>query len=318
VATTLPAAARPSRRCASLCALGFRFTPHRPREDGLAHPADTARSNLAAALALLTSLAANPDPCPPPFAQLWRTLADDGSLCTCHADFRIFPAVQVLLRQYQDVCVGGNFFGDPQLETCDQYTESTARCAGYPATVTSLDGDGLYRVQFTAPALLMTYALQLVVNNITVRPALTVSVREGLVAAAQTTFRTVGPFAPGTAEVLIAARDRFGQPAVGGEETLLVLVDGLPYSAVAQCEHVGCGAYVAALPLYTGASHGTLRISLVETKRKRTQGKHCLHTCGLRCSSSPVLPPFTPPESTLTGLHTLNSGRIQLHGVRGG
>jgi hypothetical protein len=226
--------------------------------------------------------------------------------------------VQVLLRQYQDVCVGGNFFGDPQLETCDQYTESTARCAGYPATVTSLDGGGLYRVQFTAPALLMTYALQLVVNNITVRPALTVSVREGLVAAAQTTFRTVGPFAPGTAEVLIAARDRFGQPAVGGEETLLVLVDGLPYSAVAQCEHVGCGAYVAALPLYTGASHGTLRISLVETKRKRTQGKHCLHTCGLRCSSSPVLPPFTPPESTLTGLHTLNSGRIQLHGVRGG
>jgi hypothetical protein len=26
---------------------------------------------------------------------LWRTLADDGSLCTCHADFRVFPAVQV-------------------------------------------------------------------------------------------------------------------------------------------------------------------------------------------------------------------------------
>jgi hypothetical protein len=34
--------------------LGARWTPHRPREDGLTHPADTSRSNLAAALALLS------------------------------------------------------------------------------------------------------------------------------------------------------------------------------------------------------------------------------------------------------------------------
>ena len=43
--------------------VGFRFPameksrvspPHRPREDGLAHPVDTSRSNLAAALGLLS------------------------------------------------------------------------------------------------------------------------------------------------------------------------------------------------------------------------------------------------------------------------
>jgi hypothetical protein len=33
---------------------GSRAAPHRPQEDGLAHPADTSRSNLAAALGLLS------------------------------------------------------------------------------------------------------------------------------------------------------------------------------------------------------------------------------------------------------------------------
>jgi hypothetical protein len=90
------------------------------------------------------------------------------------------------------------------------------------------------------------YALQLVVANVTVDPALVVVVREGLVAATHTTFRTPeASFAPGEAHVLISARDRFGQPAVGGEETLVVLVDGQPYPAVAQCEVLGCGVYGA-------------------------------------------------------------------------
>jgi hypothetical protein len=76
---------------------------------------------------------------------------------------------QVLLRQYVDVCVGYNNFGDPHLEACveddtasnngRQFTGSVARCAGYPANVTSLDGGGRYRLTFTAPALLMTCAL---------------------------------------------------------------------------------------------------------------------------------------------------------------
>ena len=76
---------------------------------------------------------------------------------------------QVLLRQYADVCVGYNNFGNPQLEACveedtasnngRQFTGSVARCAGYPANVTSLDGGGRYRLTFTAPALLMTCAL---------------------------------------------------------------------------------------------------------------------------------------------------------------
>ena len=88
------------------------------------------------------------------------------------------------------------------------------------------------------------YALQLVVANVTVDPALVVVVREGLVAATHTTFRTAeASFAPGEAHVLVSARDRFGQPAVGGEETLVVLVDGQPYAAVAQCEVLGCGVH---------------------------------------------------------------------------
>jgi hypothetical protein len=38
------------------------WPPHRPREDGLAHPADTSRSNLAAALGLLSRWLSKPFP----------------------------------------------------------------------------------------------------------------------------------------------------------------------------------------------------------------------------------------------------------------
>jgi hypothetical protein len=55
---------------------------------------------------------------------------------------------------------------------------------------------------------------------------------QGTVNGSTTTFTVGGPFLPGTGVVNVTGRDRFGQPAIGGEASIVAIVGTTQYDAV--------------------------------------------------------------------------------------
>eukprot|EP00854_Cymbomonas_tetramitiformis_P000762 gene762-1235_t len=192
-------------------------------------------------------------------AQMWVTYADDGNLCICSPEVRVESDLLVLLQWYESICVGtvqqcDNLDGDGNLLLGRKLTAATggpprrrllqefAHCPSYPVEVTDLH-NGQYTVTFTMPVQPQEYRIQLVVNGTLTMQDLVAQVGQGVVNATMSTFTVESRFLPGEAVVYVQGNDEYGQPAVGGEQLIVALLDSKTYNAVEECEMAGCGVY---------------------------------------------------------------------------
>jgi hypothetical protein len=190
---------------------------------------------------------------------LWSTFADDDNLCLCSSDFRQKDQVEYLLNTiYPAVCTGepvpscANLGQVAQrrsrsrsLLQTDQTPALAPACSNsFPIDVADAR-DGSYVVTFTTPKTAKPFTLQLAVDGLVVAPPLYFEAVQGTVNGSTTTFTVGGPFLPGTGFVNVTARDRFGQPAIGGDTSVVAIVGTTQYPAVETCAvgQSGCGSY---------------------------------------------------------------------------
>lgn len=190
---------------------------------------------------------------------LWSTFADDDNLCLCSSDFRQKDQVEYLLNTiYPAVCTGEPVPSCANLGQVAQRrsrSRSLLQAAEAPASTPTCSNnfpidvadsrDGSYIVTFTTPMTAKPFTLQLAVDGLVVAPPLYFEAVQGTVNGSTTTFTVGGPSLPGTGFVNVTARDRFGQPAIGGDTSVVAIVGTTQYPAVETCavDQPGCGSY---------------------------------------------------------------------------